>query len=290
MRCNSCHKNFDYDKYYGICPKCGSFNQRETREARHEELHDRFGDKSVHRRDSAYDTSYEGMQERNAKKVYASGSAGCPAEEGKKRRAGIGLLVFSIVFLMTGFGVLVSGTLTYSSSLKQKELSGQSDNALEVVAHEEGEAFDFQHGSLQIMEAKVLADQEQLPDLADGMRLVAVRVRGQSNGEYEDYNLIAQPYLGADGVYRRAVYTYIFEPYGQMLGAYPAMEESSLMWQTSCEGWYGFLVEENAQTLRVWFDEYDGSDWDGGNLLAGHYVELTLEAPEKLEGGEADAV
>ena len=61
------------------------------------------------------------------------------------------------------------------------------------------------------------------------------------------------------------------------------------MWQTSCEGWYGFLVEENAQTLRVWFDEYDGSDWDGGNLPAGHYVELTLEAPEKLEGGETDA-
>ena len=25
MKCSNCGKNFDYEKYYGICPKCGSF-------------------------------------------------------------------------------------------------------------------------------------------------------------------------------------------------------------------------------------------------------------------------
>ena len=30
MRCSSCGKKFDYEKYYGICPKCGCFNKNGT--------------------------------------------------------------------------------------------------------------------------------------------------------------------------------------------------------------------------------------------------------------------
>ena len=28
MKCFSCGKNFDYEKYYGICPKCGCYNKK----------------------------------------------------------------------------------------------------------------------------------------------------------------------------------------------------------------------------------------------------------------------
>ena len=38
MRCYNCNKNFDYEKYYGICPKCGCFNRKETMEEQHEAL------------------------------------------------------------------------------------------------------------------------------------------------------------------------------------------------------------------------------------------------------------
>ena len=30
MRCSGCGKKFNYEKYYGICPKCGCFNKNET--------------------------------------------------------------------------------------------------------------------------------------------------------------------------------------------------------------------------------------------------------------------
>ena len=46
MRCYNCNKKFDYEKYYGICPKCGCFNRQETAEEQHEAVHDRFGDSS----------------------------------------------------------------------------------------------------------------------------------------------------------------------------------------------------------------------------------------------------
>ena len=31
MKCLSCGKIFDYDKYYGICPKCGTYNKPEDK-------------------------------------------------------------------------------------------------------------------------------------------------------------------------------------------------------------------------------------------------------------------
>lgn len=40
MRCYNCNKKFDYEKYYGICPKCGCFNRQETAEEQHEAVHD----------------------------------------------------------------------------------------------------------------------------------------------------------------------------------------------------------------------------------------------------------
>lgn len=29
-KCMGCHKKFDFDSYYGICPKCGTFNQKKV--------------------------------------------------------------------------------------------------------------------------------------------------------------------------------------------------------------------------------------------------------------------
>ena len=77
-------------------------------------------------------------------------------------------------------------------------------------------------------------------------------------------------------------------PYGQMLGAQPALDGWDLSGESSCDGWYGFVTEADAQEIRIWFDEYDWSEWDGGNLLAAHYVDLQITAPE-TEASEAEA-
>ena len=115
-----------------------------------------------------------------------------------------------------------------------------------------------------------------------------MHVTGQGDGEYEDYNRIQMPYIETEAGYRYALSPYDFEPYGQMLGAYPVLDEYALMGESSCSGWYAFLTEADAEEFRIWFDEYDGSGWDGGNLLAGHYVELKAEDAAPEEGGGTD--
>ena len=284
MRCYNCHKNFDYEKYYGICPKCGCFNQQETREERHEDLHDRFGDSYDHkeeRHQGASDSRMAGVSEEPRR------TAG-PAGRKRTGSRGKGLLIFSVIIFAAGIAVLGSGIR--AGLLAAAGSAAQSDETVPLIAHEAGERFDFQQGSLQVLEAVKLADRETLPGLEEGMQLIAVHVAGESDGEYEDYNRIREPYLETDGIFRYSISAHEFEPYGQILGARPAMDGWELTGESSCDGWYGFVTEADAQEIRIWFDEYDWSDWDGGKLLAAHCVDLQIEGPEtEAEGGLTDA-
>ena len=38
MKCLSCGKQFDYEKYYGICPKCGTYNKPATTQTSEEQV------------------------------------------------------------------------------------------------------------------------------------------------------------------------------------------------------------------------------------------------------------
>lgn len=46
VKCISCHKKFDYDIYYGLCPKCGAYNAKPAAEA-HKELDKEHADISA---------------------------------------------------------------------------------------------------------------------------------------------------------------------------------------------------------------------------------------------------
>lgn len=41
-KCYNCGNNFDYDKYYGICPKCSAYNREKLPEEEHQELHEQY--------------------------------------------------------------------------------------------------------------------------------------------------------------------------------------------------------------------------------------------------------
>lgn len=57
-KCFNCGKNFDYEKYYGICPKCGSYNREETPEEEHQKLHEQYDTAQV--KHAHYETEGQG--------------------------------------------------------------------------------------------------------------------------------------------------------------------------------------------------------------------------------------
>lgn len=42
ITCSKCRKIYDYDKYYGICPKCARYNSDKTSVQEHQEYHDKY--------------------------------------------------------------------------------------------------------------------------------------------------------------------------------------------------------------------------------------------------------
>ena len=49
VTCISCHKKFDNDKYYGICPKCGAFNRLHLGlDDDHQRFHEMYDNGDVH--------------------------------------------------------------------------------------------------------------------------------------------------------------------------------------------------------------------------------------------------
>jgi len=48
ISCSECKKLYSYEKYYGICPKCGRYNRESTAADEHQKLHDKYDGGYIH--------------------------------------------------------------------------------------------------------------------------------------------------------------------------------------------------------------------------------------------------
>lgn len=201
------------------------------------------------------------------------------------------LVVFAVGLFLLLDGVISSAVVnrfsssknadTYASVYEELMVGDEYASNFPTTVHEMGENFTLQDSvTLTVTECRVLADHSTLESLDENLKLVAVRVEGSSNGEYENDNHILSPYLEAGGSYREAISTYTFEAYGDVFGASPVMDDYALCLNPVSDGWYGFLMDADADTARIWFYEFKG-EYYNNNLTASHCVELTFDT----EGG-----
>jgi len=258
MRCFSCKKNFDYDKYYGICPKCGCYNKPEP-SRQHQEYHDLYDNGYTHSEEH-YNTYTELEKE----------------PKSKEKKKGTGLLIGSAVFLVISILNAVIMLIVSFSVTSQPDVTVQ-----ERVAQEKelGESFFLKEQELElcVSECRVLADWTTQENLEKGKKLIAVRVSGNSDGEYEDYNRLASPYLEVEGAFYRPLYEYDFEPYAQFYEVMPLWDESALMFAESFSGWYAFLVDEDCTFARLTFEDCEWEDWEKEEVLNLYAVKIYPE-------------
>lgn len=90
VTCISCHKKFDNDKYYGICPKCGAFNKLHLGVDEHERYHQMYDDdKNAHSEQAVHEQYHEKYDNTTSHaKVSTAGMDGSSlyAEELNKKR------------------------------------------------------------------------------------------------------------------------------------------------------------------------------------------------------------
>ena len=166
MKCLNCGKNFDYEKYYGICPKCGSFNKEETPQEQHQRYH------------KEYDNGYQHTEQTYTAPPFVRGNM-------KKGKGGHGSTVFLLIsvaiFMIVTCGFTAFGFL-YSRGQERKLLQDVAESRVEQEDHAVGEAFTLQGMTLTVEEAWIVDDgQGTNPNAPEGKRLAAVKLRGESD-------------------------------------------------------------------------------------------------------------
>lgn len=258
MRCYNCKKNFDYEKYYGICPKCGCYNKRETQEEQHQKYHDEYD------------------------KGYTHGEVLNPVEETEKsafRKVFGGANGFLLISFLIALLVFVGGTVASLGYEKVQESRVQK-RAMEQEAvrmgHEMGEEFSLGSIRLRVEEAKVLATDEEL-DFPKGKQLVALRLSCRGGGEWEDGNILSEMFIFCGDSFYRQIDDFTYEPYGNVYQC-PALDSYALCREEEAEGWVAFLTEKGIEGFTLYVEERSGKNQ--AYLDAVHTVDILLEEEE----------
>ena len=87
VTCISCHKKFDNDKYYGICPKCGAFNRLHLGlDDDHQRFHEMYDNGDVHSEHGKHGQYHEQYDNTTSHaKVSTSGMQGSSMYEEEKK-------------------------------------------------------------------------------------------------------------------------------------------------------------------------------------------------------------
>lgn len=274
MRCYNCNKSFDYEKYYGICPKCGCYNKKVSAEEEHQQYHD----------------TYDGGYQHTESYTDAGNHRGTPeyvqetAQERAVRKKGGGLLAASILFML--ISLIACMILPLIGTNRTPDQTMADDGSLAITEYAVGQSFTLQKVTLKVTEYRQLSASGALADMEPGKKLIAVRVEGISDGEYEDYNRLTEPYLDVNGHFFRPVSSYDFEPYARLYGLMPLLGTSDLMLEAACDGWYVFVAEEDAAAVQICFEDCIFDGWEKEELTGVAAVILELSAV--TEGGNTD--
>lgn len=274
MKCFNCGKNFDYEKYYGICPKCGCFNKTETAEEQHQRYHDAY--------DGGYQHSehtYSGYEEqesvyRKPKESTVSVYAQPIVEEKKSDRGSTIFLIASIICVLISLcGTALS--FLYGKSQDKKLQQEVMESVTEQKEHDLGESFSIQGMSLTVAEAWILDEGwENNPNIPRNKKLVAVRIAGTSDGEWADKNRLEDAYIRYDGLCYWQIPTYEFDEYEEEYGVL-LFDRYTLCGVTEGEGCLVFWVDEDEQEFTLCLEER--REENPAFIQAIHSIQIHLE-------------
>lgn len=219
-KCYHCGKSFDYEKYYGICPKCSAYNREEIPEELHQKLQGEYDTVNPH----GWETGRENEK---------------PKMQHSKKKSGVSAVVF--VCLMIGIiaGVQAfadAGRSLYRIARQQRdEVEGTWDyeteepvkqnkkmQSAEVMEKQAGESFvlgDTTRCSISVKEAYILKNADTVEEFPKGQNLVAVKIDyeclNSGDDRYHEYMFSGTPYAGYQGVFKECVNKFSMETYRQ---------------------------------------------------------------------------
>ena len=244
MKCKNCGKIFDDEKYYGICPKCGTFQKQEKPQQAEETEKVSFGASGTDQ--SIYTYVEDGTAEPKAK----------PEKNPGTHKRSVAYVVICVILL------LLSGILTgLSQTVQEKQLEKEaklSDLPLKEVPA--GEPAQIGTCTVTVLDAHVLEQADVRPEFPEGQMCVAVRLHVENTEEYPSYETALEvPYLvytDADGneIFKEALSSYDFSSYEVYYGLH-LLESYDFGYESDAEGDVVFFTEPGATDVRLCLED-----------------------------------
>ncbi len=285
MKCLSCGKNFDYEKYYGICPKCGTYNKAASETDSTRTFQEEFTSTQ-----EAEPAQEEFVPTQEPEATFFS-----QTKEEKQKRVrknlilGIAILVALSIILTIVQGI-VTGYLG-SSDYREKKRKDIEEVAIEKSDLGEAYTIENEYGrTLTVAKAEVLAEADTIGGFPAGQRLIAVRIESNKVDDisYDTYAHapVKDFYISYDGTYRSTVPNYKLTSggYDDIIGNRQSIDSYEFSDAGSHTGYLFFFIPAEAQKIDFVYSVVDTESCD---LIK--YVKVPLEVDAQQDEAEAQS-
>lgn len=220
MKCSSCGREFDEEKYYRICPKCGTYNNVKRQEFYFEQQ------------------PYTGTQERAGMETQAPDGAydSAPQEDdgrytapGTRKSSLKGLAIALVILVIIGAVEFIISMIMVLGEDSVKpgigdDLSSYLIEEMEETGVSFGEAFVLEENtglSMQIDGVEVVCEADTFADFPQGQKLAGIKL--SSTGAEVSYDTFEESplgriYVGYDQTFKEVLEGDSFKAYRSVIG------------------------------------------------------------------------
>lgn len=282
MKCLSCGKNFDGEKYYCICPKCGTYNKPEDKTSQ-----------TSPEADFIYEEPQAESDREDAVKspdvdITKTAASVPDAQETREKKAKRNLLILIVIFLALSFlfTIVKNIVVGYLGTDNYKASHREDVTEVAVSKGKVGQAYTVEKDygrTLTVASAEVLAEADTVEGLPKGQRLIAVRLESNQvdSIDYDSYENapVDDFYISYDGSFRSEVGTYQFDKggYDDLIGNRQSISPYDFMGSGAHAGYVFFFVPKEAENIAFF---YSIADTDSGEIQKYVSVPLHLDVTE----------
>lgn len=279
MKCNNCGKEFDYDKFFGVCPSCGDYNKRQDSGVAFQTAEESGFDyeKNSKNLDIEYDEPDDEPEPRELKRLY---------------RTRMACVIMGLIF-----GITVANCVVQNKVLDKKIEKSTTESLEEVIdteivsMNEPFSIYEEDGVDMEVLEAEVVCQAGEYEKFEPDDKLVAVRISIPGAEGIDFSNRLEEDVLGDIYLYmpekktcREEVDEYSLKGYRTAMddGRYmPSGFRYDITYGEAVQGWLYFTAPADAKEYHLLVEIRN----PGNNKLIKEY-EIPLVVEDDLNNVE----
>lgn len=297
MKCISCGKNFDEEKYYRICPKCGTYNNVKKTTPDFSQGSQGTDGSYGNGPSGTWGSSASGSQQDPFWQELHQGDRGqqdifhrteqemYQRRQGeKKKNPNRPLLISLIILVIIGIVLFIISMVLVAG---QDTAGSGSEDVLEEEITERpadlGESLMLEEDSgltITVETVELIAGPEASGDFPEGTKLIGARLHCPGADNMTEYSFDPSPlgmvYVGCDGTYTQALSGDLFMDYPshqQLVGDRENFDEWNIRYGDPSRGYVYFFIPADANSGTLYVERQDISD---GHLTEIYAIDFTL--------------